>query len=78
MGQVRREKGRVVYRALPIIPSYTSKDEWVIVQYHNEDGGISTLVRLRYQWEFQKLRGKWKYVAEGLTREQAIEFEKLF
>ena len=65
-------------RTLPIIPSYTSKDEWVIVQYHNEDGSISTLVRLRYQWEFQKLKGKWKYVAEGLTREQAIEFEKLF
>ena len=65
-------------RALPKIPSYPPKDEWVIVQYHNEDGSICTLVRLRYQWELQKLRGKWKYVAEGLTQEQAREFEKLF
>jgi hypothetical protein len=57
------------------------KDEWCIVQYQNPYGGngeISTLVRLKYQWDAQKLQGKWKYVAEGLTYTQAMEFNKLF
>lgn len=70
--------GRVFSRGMPVILTDTDINEWVIVQYHNEDGSISILVRLRYQWELQKLRGKWKCVAEGLTHEQAIEFEKLF
>ena len=65
-------------RGMPVIPEDILKDEWVIVQYQNLNGSISTLVRLRYQWELQKLKGKWKYVAEGLTQEQAREFEKLF
>jgi hypothetical protein len=54
-------------------------DEWCIVQYQNTDGSISTLVRLKYQWDAQKnLTHPWKYVAEGLTEKQAIEFAKLF
>jgi hypothetical protein len=78
MGQVRREKGRVMKRELPVIPEGTDIDEWCIVQYRNLDGSIDILVRLKYQWGFQKLNGKWKYVAEGLTQEQAREFAKLF
>ena len=57
---------------------HMDKSEWVIVQYQNEDGSISTLVRLKYQWEAQRLDGEWKYVAEGLTLKQAMEFDKLF
>jgi len=54
------------------------KDEWCIVQYQNTDGDISTLVRLKYQWDAQNLTHPWKYVAEGLTYTQAMEFNKLF
>ena len=54
------------------------EDEWCIVQYENEDGSTHTLIRLKYQWAAQRLDGRWKYVAEGLTRKQAMEFAKLF
>jgi hypothetical protein len=54
------------------------KDEWCIVQYQNTNGDISTLVRLKYQWDAQNLTHPWKYVAEGLTYKQAMEFNKLF
>lgn len=66
------------HRALPRLSKSVNKDEWCIVQYHNEDGSISTLVRLKYQWAAQRLLRPWKYVAEGLTQEQAREFAKLF
>ena len=55
-----------------------AKDEWCIVQYEDEDGSTHTLIRLKYQWAAQRLDGRWKYVAEGLTRKQAMEFAKLF
>jgi hypothetical protein len=67
-----------VRRALPRIPPYVDRNEWCIVQYQNKDGSISTLVRLKYQWDAQKLNQPWKYVAEGLTEKQAMEFAKLF
>jgi hypothetical protein len=67
-----------VRRALPRIPPYVNKNEWCIVQYYNTDGSISTLVRLKYQWDAQRLNQPWKYVAVGLTEKQAMEFNKLF
>lgn len=54
------------------------KDEWCIVQYENKDESIHTLIRLKYQWDAQIIKGKWKYVAEGLTARQAMEFINLF
>lgn len=66
-----------VRRALPRRVG-VNKDEWCIVQYQNTDGSISTLVRLKYQWAAQNLTHPWKYVAEGLTEKQAMEFNKLF
>jgi len=66
------------HRALPRIPKWVNKDEWCIVQYHNTDGSISTLVRLKYQWDAQRLTQQWEYVAVGLTEKQAMEFNKLF
>lgn len=65
-------------RELPVIPEGTDIDEWCIVQYHHLDGSISTLVRLKYQWAAQRLLQPWKYVAVGLTQEQAMKFAKLF
>lgn len=53
-------------------------NEWCIVRYENDDGSTDTLVRRKYQWEAQRLKNKWEYVAEGLTQKQAMEFNKLF
>ena len=66
------------HRAVPVIPKEVNKDEWCIVQYHNEDGSTSVLIRKKYQWDAQRLNQPWKYVAEGLTEKQAMEFNKLF
>ena len=52
--------------------------EWCIVRYIHKDGSTDILIRLKYQWAAQRLNNKWEYVAEGLTRKQAMEFAKLF
>ena len=54
------------------------KGEWCIVRYTHKDGSADLLVRLKYQWDAQIIKGKWEYAADGLTRKQAMEFIKLF
>lgn len=54
------------------------RDEWCIVRYTHRDGSTHALIRLKYQWEAQRLKGKWEYAADGLTHKQAMEFKKLF
>lgn len=54
------------------------KDEWCIVQYENKDGSKHLLIRLKYQWDAQRLKSKWEYAADGLTHAKAMEFKKLF
>jgi hypothetical protein len=52
-------------------------DDWCLVQWHDHD---SVMVRRKYQWEAQGKHypHKWKYIAEGLTAEQAENYSKLF
>lgn len=66
------------HRAVPVIPKGVDKEEWCIVKYYNKDGSTNVLIRKKYQWAAQKLDGKWEYLAEELTKQQAMEFNKLF
>lgn len=43
---------------------------------HGEDNS-TVLVRKKYQWEAGNYNTHWEYLAEGLTEEQAKQYEKL-
>ena len=51
-------------------------NDWCIVQWHDGDA----LVRRKSQWEAHSKHNqhKWKYIAQGLTTEQAKNYSKLF
>ena len=53
------------------------KNDWCIVRWLS-DGDL--LFKRKYQWEAhaKDYREKWKYLAEGLTAEQASNYSKLF
>ena len=53
------------------------REEWCIVKFYGELGP-DLLIRKRYQWEAQRLSHQWEYVAEGLTKEEADAYTKLF
>ena len=53
------------------------KGEWCIVKYYHNNGKTSLLVRKKYQWEAGNYNTHWEYLAEGLTEEQAKQYEKL-
>lgn len=52
------------------------KNDWCIVQWWDGD----VLARRKPQWEAHAgdYRGKWTYIAEGLTAEQSANYSKLF
>ena len=55
------------------------KSEWCIVKYHNKDGKTSLLVRMKYQWDAQTLRGDWEYLADGFkSNEEALFYLPLY
>lgn len=54
------------------------EDDWCIVGFTNDDGSRDLLIRRKYQWDAQRLKHRWEYLAEGLTKEQAMQFIKLF
>jgi hypothetical protein len=52
--------------------------DYCIVRFRGAGGVTDLLIRRKYQWDAQRLRHRWEYVAEGLTKEQAMQFIKLF
>jgi hypothetical protein len=54
------------------------EDDWCIVGFTNDDGSRDLLIRRKYQWDAQRLKHRWEYLAEGLTLAKAMEFAKLF
>ena len=60
------------------VPKIWEGDDWCIVGFRNDDGSKDLFIRRKYQWDAQRLKHRWEYVAEGLTHAKAMEFIKLF
>ena len=60
------------------VPETWEGGDWCIVGFTNDDGSRDLLIRRKYQWDAQRLKHRWEYLAEGLTLAKAMEFAKLF